>query len=104
MVTGTICGAVPFKRTCLDDVCPMLWEKLFKEVLNTIPLITLRNSKTVSGWKMHTTAVFPRHKDRELLHNFHIAAGFLSVRWKTVATTYVYFSDMVTLICYLLLV
>ena len=82
----------------------MLWEKLFKEVLNTIPLITLRNSKTVSGWKMHTTAVFPRHKDRELLHNFHIAAEFLSVRWKTVATTYVYFSDMVTLICYLLLV
>jgi hypothetical protein len=77
VVTGTICGAVPFKRTCLDDVCPMLWGKLFKEVLNTsIPLITLRNSKTVSAWKMHTVAVFPRHKDRKLLHNFLITAGF----------------------------
>ena len=87
MVAGRKCGAVPFKRTCLDDVRPMLWGKLFKEVLNTsIPLITLRNGKTVSAWKMHTIAVFPRHKNRKLLHNFHITAGFLSVQWKTVAT------------------
>ena len=50
VVAGRKCGAVPFKRTCLDDVRPMLLEKLFKEVLNTsIPLITLRNSKAVSA-------------------------------------------------------
>ena len=74
----------PNGRPCLDDVCPMLWGKLFKEVLNTsIPLITLRNSKTVSAWKIHTIAVFPRHKDRKLLHNFHIIAGFPSVQGKT---------------------
>ena len=76
----------------------MLWGKLFKEVLNTsVPLITLRNSKTVSAWKVHTTAVFPRYKDRKLLHNFHITAGFLSVQLKNVATMYLYLSEVVTL-------